>query len=78
MSGRFNPAIANGRLGPGGFFTGTILFFRSYGNAIFGKQLEGPTLIETERLILRKPNLSDVPCLFEFLGDPVAMQYTHR
>ncbi|TCQ74741.1 RimJ/RimL family protein N-acetyltransferase [Ochrobactrum sp. BH3] len=42
----------------------------------FGNQLKGPTLIETARLILRKPKLSDVPRLFEFLGDPEAMQYT--
>ena len=33
-------------------------------------------MIETAPLILRKPRLSDVPHLFEFLGDPVAMQYT--
>lgn len=33
--------------------------------------------IETARLILRRPVLSDVPRLFEFLGDPVAMQHTH-
>ncbi|TCQ99178.1 GNAT family N-acetyltransferase [Neorhizobium sp. JUb45] len=43
----------------------------------FGKQLKGLALIETARLILRKPKLSDVPRLFEFLGDPVAMQFTH-
>jgi [ribosomal protein S5]-alanine N-acetyltransferase len=33
--------------------------------------------IETSRLILRRPALKDVPRLFEFLGDVVAMQYTH-
>ncbi|WP_354342320.1 GNAT family N-acetyltransferase [Phyllobacterium ifriqiyense] len=43
----------------------------------FGNQPKGRALIETARLILRKPKLSDVPHLFEFLGDPVAMQYTH-
>lgn len=40
------------------------------------KKLLGGTLIETDRLILRKPTLLDVPFLFDFLGDPVAMQYT--
>lgn len=33
--------------------------------------------IETERLILRPPRLDDVPALFVFLGDPVAMAHTH-
>jgi ribosomal-protein-alanine N-acetyltransferase len=33
--------------------------------------------IETSRLILRPPALQDVSRLFEFLGDPAAMQYTH-
>ena len=33
--------------------------------------------IETSRLILRRPLLADVPRLFEFLGDPYAMRYTH-
>jgi RimJ/RimL family protein N-acetyltransferase len=33
--------------------------------------------IETSRLVLRRPRLADVPALFEFLGDPVAMQHTH-
>ena len=33
--------------------------------------------IETDRLWLRPPPLTDVPALFEFLGDPVAMQFTH-
>ena len=33
--------------------------------------------IETSRLILRRPTLSDVPRLFEILGDAVAMRYTH-
>jgi ribosomal-protein-alanine N-acetyltransferase len=28
-------------------------------------------------LILRRPRLADVPALFEFLGDPAAMQHTH-
>jgi ribosomal-protein-alanine N-acetyltransferase len=35
------------------------------------------TVIVTERLILRRPRLADVPELFEFLGDPKAMQFTH-
>ncbi|MBP1843698.1 ribosomal-protein-alanine N-acetyltransferase [Rhizobium petrolearium] len=34
-------------------------------------------MIATERLILRPPRLTDVPALFEFLGDPKAMQFTH-
>jgi len=34
------------------------------------------THVETERLVLRRPTLADVPALFEFLGDPTAMQYT--
>lgn len=34
-------------------------------------------VIVTERLILRRPRLADVPELFEFLGDPKAMQFTH-
>jgi [ribosomal protein S5]-alanine N-acetyltransferase len=33
--------------------------------------------IETPRLILRPPRLDDVPALFVFLGDPVAMARTH-
>jgi ribosomal-protein-alanine N-acetyltransferase len=33
--------------------------------------------IEMPRLILRQPTLKDAPRLFEFLGDVVAMQYTH-
>jgi [ribosomal protein S5]-alanine N-acetyltransferase len=33
--------------------------------------------VETERLVLRRPTLTDVPALFEFLGDATAMQYTH-
>jgi RimJ/RimL family protein N-acetyltransferase len=33
--------------------------------------------VETERLVLRRPTLADVPALFEFLGDATAMQYTH-
>lgn len=33
--------------------------------------------IETERLILRRPRLADVPALFSFLGDPEAMRHTH-
>ncbi|MFL6808593.1 MAG: GNAT family N-acetyltransferase [Bradyrhizobium canariense] len=33
--------------------------------------------IETRTLILRRPTLSDVPALFEFLGDPHAMRHTH-
>ena len=32
---------------------------------------------ETPRLLLRRPRLADAPTLFEFLGDPVAMQHTH-
>ena len=34
-------------------------------------------MIETQSLILRPPRLSDVPALFEFLGDAKAMQFTH-
>lgn len=34
-------------------------------------------MIETKNLILDIPKLSDVPALFEFLGDPKAMQFTH-
>jgi ribosomal-protein-alanine N-acetyltransferase len=37
----------------------------------------GSVVIETERLILRKPKLADVPGLFAFLGDPAAMRFTH-
>jgi len=33
--------------------------------------------VETERLVLRWPTLADVRALFEFLGDPTAMPYTH-
>jgi ribosomal-protein-alanine N-acetyltransferase len=33
--------------------------------------------IETARLLLRRPTLADVPALFTFLGDPVAMRLTH-
>ena len=33
--------------------------------------------IETPRLLLRRPRLADVPALFEFLGDVMAMQHTH-
>ena len=32
--------------------------------------------LETKRLLLSAPKLSEVPALFEFLGDPQAMQYT--
>jgi RimJ/RimL family protein N-acetyltransferase len=32
--------------------------------------------IETARLLLRPPRLTDAAPLFEFLGDPTAMQYT--
>jgi [ribosomal protein S5]-alanine N-acetyltransferase len=32
--------------------------------------------IETARLLLRSPRLSDAPSLFEFLGDKTAMRYT--
>jgi [ribosomal protein S5]-alanine N-acetyltransferase len=32
--------------------------------------------IETARLLLRPPRLTDAPALFEFLGDTTAMQYT--
>jgi len=35
-----------------------------------------PQTIETARLRLRPPQLSDVPVLFEFLGDPAAMRFT--
>ncbi len=34
-------------------------------------------MIQTERLLLSPPRLSDVPDLFLFLGDPEAMKYTH-
>ncbi len=33
--------------------------------------------IETPRLVLRRPRLTDVPALFEFLGDAEAMRHTH-
>ena len=33
--------------------------------------------VETSRLILRRPLLTDVPALFAFLGDREAMQHTH-
>jgi len=33
--------------------------------------------IETPRLLLRPSRLSDIPALFEFLGDKEAMCYTH-
>jgi [ribosomal protein S5]-alanine N-acetyltransferase len=33
--------------------------------------------VDTARLRLRPPRLADVPALFEFLGDPVAMRFTH-
>ena len=33
--------------------------------------------LETARLLLRPPTLADAPTLFEFLGDPQAMRYTH-
>jgi [ribosomal protein S5]-alanine N-acetyltransferase len=39
--------------------------------------LEACMRIETSRLILRRPVLSDVPRLFEFLGNAEAMQHTH-
>jgi ribosomal-protein-alanine N-acetyltransferase len=34
-------------------------------------------MIETPRLILRPPQPADVPSLYEFLGDPDAMRFTH-
>jgi [ribosomal protein S5]-alanine N-acetyltransferase len=34
--------------------------------------------LETARLLLRPPRLTDAPPLFEFLGDATAMQYTAR
>jgi ribosomal-protein-alanine N-acetyltransferase len=34
--------------------------------------------LETDRLILRKPRLSDAPDLLRFLGDADAMRYTRR
>lgn len=37
----------------------------------------GQVELETDRLHLRPPRLSDVPALFSFLGDPVAMRHTH-
>lgn len=33
--------------------------------------------VETSRLVLRRPRLTDVPALFRFLGDGLAMQHTH-
>jgi [ribosomal protein S5]-alanine N-acetyltransferase len=33
--------------------------------------------METTRLILRRPRLTDAPALFEFLGDTEAMRHTH-
>jgi ribosomal-protein-alanine N-acetyltransferase len=33
--------------------------------------------IETDRLMIRRPVLADVPMLFEFLGDTEAMRHTH-
>lgn len=35
------------------------------------------SMIKTDRLILRKPCLTDIDGLFEFLGDPEAMAFTH-
>ncbi len=34
--------------------------------------------LETPRLLLRPPTLSDVPALYRFLGDKQAMQHTHH
>lgn len=34
-------------------------------------------MIETRRLTLRRPRLSDIPDLYSFLGDPAAMALTH-
>lgn len=34
-------------------------------------------IVETQRLLLKPAKLSDVPTLFEFLGDPEAMRFTH-
>ncbi|MGV2069047.1 GNAT family N-acetyltransferase [Agrobacterium sp. 22-226-1] len=39
--------------------------------------MEFEVVLETERLILRPPRHADIPELFEFLGDTVAMQHTH-
>jgi RimJ/RimL family protein N-acetyltransferase len=33
--------------------------------------------IQTSRLVLRRPRLTDVPALFGFMGDGQAMQHTH-
>ena len=33
-------------------------------------------VVETSRLLLRRPTLRDAPALFSFLGDKVAMEYT--
>lgn len=33
--------------------------------------------MQTARLLLRRPRLADVPALFTFLGDKVAMAHTH-
>ncbi|MCY6383348.1 GNAT family N-acetyltransferase [Hoeflea prorocentri] len=36
-----------------------------------------PQTIETDRLLLSAPKLSEVPALFSFLGNKVAMKHTH-
>jgi len=41
-----------------------------------GTRRVGPQ-VSTARLVLRPPSLTDVPVLFEFLGDTEAMRYTH-
>jgi hypothetical protein len=35
-------------------------------------------MIETARLVLRRPVLGDVPALYKFLGDADAMRHTCR
>jgi ribosomal-protein-alanine N-acetyltransferase len=47
------------------------------GGAYTASVRKGVVNIETSRLILRDPTPSDVPRLFEFLGDAVAMRHTH-
>jgi [ribosomal protein S5]-alanine N-acetyltransferase len=39
--------------------------------------IEDQGMVRTERLLLRRPRRSDVPALFEFLGNAEAMKFTH-
>ena len=43
----------------------------------YGIEVTAPHAIDTPRLILRPPRLSEVPDLFAFLGDAAAMRHTH-